>query len=94
MKDDERQIEVEWDVMKDQNFMVRLKILAEDRKGFLKNITEALGDYDTNIMSVDLKVEGALLTCLLVIEVEHLKHLNKIMTRLRKIQSLISVERE
>ena len=94
MKDDDRQIEVEWDVMKDQNFMVRLKILAEDRKGFLKNITEALGDYDTNIMSVDLKVEGALLTCLLVIEVEHLKHLNKIMTRLRKIQSLISVERE
>ncbi len=94
MKDDDRTIEVEWDVSKDQSFMVRLKILAEERKGFLKNITEELSDMNTNILSVDLKVEGALITCIMVIEVENLKHLNKIIHQMRQVDDLISIERE
>lgn len=94
LKDEDRRIEVDWDVAKDQSFMVRLKILAEERKGFLKNVTEALSDYETNILSVDLKVEGALITCILVVEVENTRHLKKIMNHLRSINDLISVERE
>ena len=94
LKDEDRRIEVDWDVAKDQSFMVRLKLLAEERKGFLRNITEALADYETNILSVDLKVEGALITCILIIEVENLKQLNKVMSRIRTVETLISVERE
>ncbi len=94
MKDDDRTIEVDWDVGKDQNFMVRLKILAEERKGFLQNLTEKLSDTNTNILSVDLKVEGALITCILVVEVENLRHLNKILHQMRTVDNLISIERE
>ncbi|MBS1272097.1 MAG: GTP pyrophosphokinase [Candidatus Marinimicrobia bacterium] len=94
LKDEDRKIEVDWDVAKDQSFMVRLKLLAEERKGFLRNVTEALSDYETNILSVDLKVEGALITCILVVEVENLKQLNKVMNRIRTVDNLISVERE
>jgi len=94
MKDENRTIEVDWDVAKDQSFMVRLKILAEERKGFLQNLTESLSNTDTNILSVDLKVEGALVTCILVIDVENLRHLNKVMNQIRKVDSMISVERE
>lgn len=94
LKDEDRRIEVDWDVAKDQNFMVRLKILAEERTGFLKNVTEALSDYETNILSVDLKVEGALITCILVVEVENTKHLKRITNRLRSVNNLITVERE
>jgi len=94
LKDEDRKIEVDWDVAKDQSFMVRLKLLAEERKGFLRNVTEALSDYETNILSVDLKVEGALITCILVVEVENLKQLNKVMNRIRTVDTLISVERE
>ena len=45
-------------------------------------------------MSVDLKVEGALITCILVIEVENLRYLNKVTNNMRKVESLISIERE
>jgi len=94
MKDEDRTIEVEWNVGKDQSFMVRLKILAEERSGFLQELTEKLSATNTHIVSVDLKVEGALITCILVIEVENLRHLNKVTNNMRKVESLISIERE
>lgn len=94
MKDDDRRIEVEWDVGKEQSFMVRLKVLAQERKNFLKHVTDALSEREVNIISVDLKVEGALITCILVIEVDHLKQLNRIMRNVRQIDNLISVERD
>lgn len=94
MKDEDRTIEVEWNVGKNQSFMVRLKILAEERSGFLQELTEKLSATNTHIVSVDLKVEGALITCILVIEVENLRHLNKVTNNMRKVESLISIERE
>jgi len=94
LKDEDRRIEVDWDVGKEQSFMVRLKVLAQERKNFLKHVTDALSEREVNIISVDLRVEGALITCILVIEVENLKQLNKILRNLRSIEDLISVERE
>ncbi|MCF7805168.1 MAG: bifunctional (p)ppGpp synthetase/guanosine-3',5'-bis(diphosphate) 3'-pyrophosphohydrolase [Candidatus Marinimicrobia bacterium] len=94
LKDEDRKIEVDWDVAKDQDFMVRLKLLAEEQKGFLRNVTEALSEFETNIISVDLKVEGALITCIMVVEVEHLRQLNRVMNKLRSVENLISVERD
>lgn len=94
LKDEDRRIEVDWDVGKEQSFMVRLKVLAQERKNFLKHVTDALSEREINILSVDLRVEGALITCILVIEVENLKQLNKILRNLRGIEDLISVERE
>jgi len=94
LKDEDRRIEVDWDVGKEQSFMVRLKVLAQERKNFLKHVTDALSEREINILSVDLRVEGALITCILVIEVENLKQLNKILRNLRSIEDLISVERE
>ncbi|MFQ6617209.1 MAG: RelA/SpoT family protein [Fidelibacterota bacterium] len=94
MDDKDRSIDVEWDVGKDQYFFVRLKILASERKHFLKDVTESISATNTNIISVDLKVEDEIITTFLVVQVKDLKHLNRVINKISKVGGLISLERE
>ena len=54
-KGKERFIDVEWDVHRESSFLVRLKIVFEDRKHLLKDLTESTSSMNINIKSVDLE---------------------------------------
>ncbi|MFQ5627871.1 MAG: RelA/SpoT family protein [bacterium] len=88
-----RSIDVEWDVEKDRHFLVRLHILAEDRKNFLRDVTEKISQTDTNIVSIDLKTEDSVVNSDLIVEVKNLKHLTKVMNNIGKVKGTIAVER-
>ncbi|MGB8657213.1 MAG: bifunctional (p)ppGpp synthetase/guanosine-3',5'-bis(diphosphate) 3'-pyrophosphohydrolase [Candidatus Zixiibacteriota bacterium] len=90
---DERKIKVEWDVGKDQSFMVRLDVLVEDRKNILRDITEAIADTDTNVRGAEIK--GGETTALgsFIVEVKNINHLNKTLKKIRKVKGVIQVER-
>jgi guanosine-3',5'-bis(diphosphate) 3'-pyrophosphohydrolase len=91
--ENERRLAVEWDVDKDQSFMVKLEVLVEDRKNILKDITEAIADADTNIRGAEIKGGEAVATGSFVIEVKNLGHLNKTLKRIKKVKGVIQVER-
>ena len=91
--ENERRLAVEWDVDKDQSFMVKLEVLVEDRKNILKDITEAIADVDTNIRGAEIKGGEAVATGSFVIEVKNLGHLNKTLKRIKKVKGVIQVER-
>ncbi len=92
--DQDRYVEVEWDVDKRRDFAVQLKIVAGDRKHFLKDITESISKLNTNIASVDLTVEEGILTLIMTIEVDGIRKLQRIMNRLKMIPGIIYMERE
>ena len=71
----DRLITVEWDLARSNPFLVRLKIIFEDRKDLLKDLTELTSSLNINIKSVDISANEGVATCLLVIEVLHLKEL-------------------
>ena len=50
-------LNVEWNVGNKESFMVRLKILGQDRKHFLKDITESISRLNINLVSVDIKAK-------------------------------------
>lgn len=93
LEDPERKIDVEWDVARDKHFMVQLKLLGEDRKNFLKDISESISDTDTNIVSVVMTTEDSIVNSTLIIEVKNLNHLIRVISRIRKVHGVISVER-
>jgi len=93
LEDPERKIDVEWDVARDKHFMVQLKLLGEDRKNFLKDISESISDTDTNIVSVVMTTEDSIVNSTLIIEVKNLNHLIRVINRIRKVHGVISVER-
>jgi GTP pyrophosphokinase len=89
----DRFVEVEWDVSKRRDFIVPLKIVAEDRKHFLKDLTESTSKLNTNIASVDLVVEDGILTLHMAVEVDDIRKLKRIQHRVRMIPGLIYMER-
>ncbi|MFQ5865404.1 MAG: RelA/SpoT family protein [bacterium] len=88
-----RKIDVEWDVDKDKHFMVRLHLLGEDRKHFLRDVSESISQTDTNIVSVEMKAEDAIVNSNIILEVRNLQHLTKIINKISQVKGVISVER-
>lgn len=91
--ENERKVGVEWDVDKDQSFLVKLEVLVEDRKNILKDITEAIADVDTNVRGAEIKGGESVASGSFVIEVKNLSHLNKTLKKIKKVKGVIQVER-
>lgn len=89
----ERNVPVEWDVDKDKQFMVRLYMLGEDRKNFLRDVSESIADTDTNIVSVNMKAENTVVHSNIIIEVRNLHHLTRVIKGISKVKGVIHVER-
>ena len=89
----DRIIDVEWDVSKGQEFIVPIKILAQERKNLLRDITEAISNTNTNIAGIEGKVDDTLAIISLLLQVGNLEHLNKVIDRIFKIPGIINVER-
>ena len=92
-KGKERFIDVEWDVHRESSFLVRLKIVFEDRKHLLKNLTESTSSLDMNIRSVDIRAVDGLAVCYMVIDVKDVKQLQKLKSAVIKAVNPQSIER-
>jgi GTP pyrophosphokinase len=90
----ERMINVEWDVEKGQSFLVRLHALVEDRKNLLKEITEAIAEADVNIRGGEISAGTWPATGRFVVEIQNYGQLARVLDKLRKVDGVLSVERE
>ncbi|MGH7453779.1 MAG: RelA/SpoT family protein, partial [bacterium] len=93
MENPERNIDVEWDVEDHKRFMVRLHMLGEDRKHFLRDVSESISQTDTNIVSVEMRAQDSLVHSNIIIEVENLQHLTRVINKISKVNGVINVER-
>ncbi len=91
--DQERMIEVSWDVDADQIFLVKLTITGLDRKGLLADLSEAVHSVGVNIRSGDFKSDAELARATLLIEVRNLNNLEKVLKAVRRVPNVQQVER-
>jgi len=89
----ERMIEVTWDTGPDQTFMVKLIIMAQDRKNLLMDISNMLSQTHTNISSGEFAVEDDLAKVTLVVEVSNLNNLDKVQKAIGKVRGVQAIER-
>ncbi|MBH31895.1 MAG: (p)ppGpp synthetase [Candidatus Marinimicrobia bacterium] len=89
----DRFLEVEWDAPKKTEFLSQLTVVAEDRKGYLKDVTEAISALNVNITSVDIKVQDAIASCVIVVSVSNVRRLNTVIRRLENLTGTITVRR-
>jgi GTP pyrophosphokinase len=92
-EENEKRIEVSWDIEPDQNFHVHLSILSEDRRDLLRDVSSAISKTDTNIILVEFKLDDAVVKGNLIVEIKDLHHLTKVIHSIRKIKGILSVER-
>jgi guanosine-3',5'-bis(diphosphate) 3'-pyrophosphohydrolase len=95
----DRRISVEWSRAGDdapdlQRYPVKITVFCDDRTGMLKELTAAISDANTNIRGVELEHdEDGEAVIKFVVEAEDVRHLNRMVLALRRIEGVRAVQR-
>ena len=95
----DRRISVEWSRVGDesgrpQRYPVKITVFCDDRTGMLKELTAVISDDNTNIRGVDIHHDDngeAIIE--FVVEAEDLRHLNRMVLGIRRVQGVRTVQR-
>jgi len=92
--DPERLVDVQWDLHEKREYPVEMRIICHDKKGALADISAAISSLDVNInhAEINTSLDGQA-QCAFGINVIDLKQLNQVMSVIRKLQGIITVER-
>jgi GTP pyrophosphokinase len=94
MSDDpERRVEIDWQEMEGEVFVVCLGIVGEDRRGLYADLMEAISGTGTNIRSAELWSRDGGMFGSAFVEVENHNHLAKVMRAMRRVKGVSAVER-
>ena len=95
----DRRINVEWSRVGDdsgraQRYPVKITVYCDDRTGMLKELTAVISDDNTNIRGVDIHhEENGEAVIEFVVEAEDLRHLNRMVLGIRRVQGVRTVQR-
>jgi GTP pyrophosphokinase len=89
----ERRLEIVWQRMEGERFLIRLAIEASDRRGLYADLATAVGETGTDIRSLELKSTDGRVTGACLVEVENLAQLDKVVKALRKVKGVVEVVR-
>jgi guanosine-3',5'-bis(diphosphate) 3'-pyrophosphohydrolase len=94
----ERRIAVEWgrDAASpawQAGYPVKLAVYCDNRPGMLKQIATVISDANTNIRNIEAKTAEEAATVEIVADIADLKHLERIITGVRKIPGVRDVQR-
>src|SRR5499427_6067453 len=100
MYEADRRIAVEWAKMGKAatpsgkaTYPVKLTVFCDDRPAMLKQLTAVISDDDTNIRNIEARTADSRATIDIVIDIEDVKHLERVMSGLRKIPGIHDVQR-
>jgi guanosine-3',5'-bis(diphosphate) 3'-pyrophosphohydrolase len=100
MYEADRRIAVEWSSIPKlgksegrAKYPVKLTVFCDDRPAMLKQLTAVISDHDTNISTIEARTADSQATIDIVIEIEDVKHLDRLITSMRKIPGIHDVQR-
>jgi GTP pyrophosphokinase len=94
MSDDpERRVEIDWQKMDGEVFVVCLGVVGEDRRGLYADLMTAISSTGTNIRSAELSSKDGAMFGSVLVEVENHTHLAKVMRTMRRVKGVSEVER-
>jgi GTP pyrophosphokinase len=92
--DPERRIQVAWGGAKQTTYAIDLEVVSDDRPGLLADLTQAIAGEGSNIRQIEARSEEHLQGYTRVsLETSDLKHLEKILARIRSVSGVREVIR-
>ena len=92
----ERRIDVQWTRDKEEGaaaYPVKLTLFCDDKWGMLKQITAVISDTKTNIRNIEARTANGQANIDVVLDILDLKHLETIVSGVRKIPGVHDVQR-
>lgn len=92
--DPERMMDVYWNIQEKHTYPAHILATCQDKKGLLADLSAAISALDVNIShaTVDTTPDH-LAICSFELNVNNLSHLNEVLSALKRIKSVITVER-
>lgn len=92
--DGERIVDVTWSKNIDTKFLGGVKVIGEDRVGLVNDLTEVLSkSLQTNMKSINVSSEGGMFEGILAVYINDLKHLERVINRLERVEGVKTVIR-
>ena len=92
-----RLIDAEWQVPENttaEKYVAEIKIFANNRNGLLADISKAMTEKNINILSMNTRTsKQGLATLQTTFEIESREELNRVIDKIRGIESVIDIER-
>jgi len=92
--DAERLVDVQWNVRDRNTYPVHIQVLCKDKKGLLAEVSNIISSQDINIGQATIETtpeQNAI--CEFKLDVQNLRQLTDLLTALKKLKSVLSVER-
>jgi guanosine-3',5'-bis(diphosphate) 3'-pyrophosphohydrolase len=91
----ERLIDVHWNIKEKQNHLVGMRVICQDKKGLLAELSAVISTLDINIShaEIDTRQQDMQAICDFKLDVMDLNQFNEVVAAMKKLKSVISVER-
>ncbi|MDD4356883.1 MAG: bifunctional (p)ppGpp synthetase/guanosine-3',5'-bis(diphosphate) 3'-pyrophosphohydrolase [Smithellaceae bacterium] len=91
--DIERIVDVNWDLRQKHAYPVHIKVVCNDRKGVLTEVSSVISSFDINISFAQVETTDMIANCIFIIDVYDLQQLNSIFSAIRQLKVVRSIER-
>ena len=91
--DAERIVGVEWNVREEYTYPVHIKVVCDDLKGILTEVSSVISSFDINISYAQIETVDMVATCNFVIDINNLQQLNQVSSAIRQLKFVKSIER-
>lgn len=91
--DPERRVEIDWQSDQGEVFVVKIRVVGEDRRGLYADLMSAISGTGTNIKSAQLSTRDGTMFGSVLVEVENQSQLEKVLNVMKKVKGTVKVER-
>ncbi|MFZ1981914.1 MAG: bifunctional (p)ppGpp synthetase/guanosine-3',5'-bis(diphosphate) 3'-pyrophosphohydrolase [Smithella sp.] len=91
--DAERIVNVQWSSREENTYPVHIKVICEDIKGILTEVSSIISSFDVNISYAQVETINMIATCNFVIDISSLQQLNQILSAIKQLKFVRSIER-
>jgi GTP diphosphokinase / guanosine-3',5'-bis(diphosphate) 3'-diphosphatase len=91
--DAERIVNVQWNAREDHTYPVHIKVVCDDIKGILTEVSSIISSFDINISYAQVETINLIATCNFVIDINNLQQLNQILSAIKQLKFVKSIER-
>jgi GTP pyrophosphokinase len=91
--DPERIVGAQWNVREEHTYPVHIKVVCDDLKGILTEVSSVISSFDINISYAQIETIDMVATCNFVIDINNLQQLNQVSSAIRQLKFVKSIER-
>jgi GTP pyrophosphokinase len=93
--DSERVVDVQWSIREKHTYPVGMRVVCKDQKGLVAELSAIISSMDINIShaEIDTRLHDMQAICDFKLDVNDLNQFNQVVSAIKKLKSVISVER-